>query len=62
MRGGDWVGPFNVRNGTYDSIDSAAVLNSLAVVNAIVDRYQHNPVVMGIEPGKKPPFTAPSSF
>lgn len=53
QRGGDWAGPFNVISATYDSIDSVGILNSLHVINVIVDRYKDNPVVMGIEPSKE---------
>ena len=51
MRGGDWVGEFNNANNSYENIDSANILESLRVVNAIVDRYKDSPVVIGLEPG-----------
>ena len=50
IRGGDWIGKFNHTTKTYESINSTNFIRSLKVVNDIVDRYQNNPTVIGIEP------------
>jgi len=54
IRGADWLGPFSAVTGTYDSVNDSHVIDTIKVVNIIVDRYKHNPVVMGIEPLNEP--------
>lgn len=51
MRGADWVGSFSAANNNYTSIDTSHVIDTLRVINIIVDKYKDHPVVMGLEPG-----------
>jgi hypothetical protein len=52
QRGGDWAGTYNPSTQSYETINSDGILDSLKVVNAIIDRYASHPAVAGIEPSK----------
>lgn len=53
MRGGDWVGDFNLTSGRYSNINNNHVLHQLQVVEKIVAMYRDNSVVVAITPGDK---------
>jgi glucan 1,3-beta-glucosidase len=52
MRGGDWAGEFDTQLNTIESIDYFNIIDTLKVINVIVDRFKDNDVVIGIEPGR----------
>jgi len=51
MRGGDWVGIFNNDWGAYESINQEHIIDTLTVIDAIIDKYKDNAVIIGLEPG-----------
>ena len=55
MRGGDWIAPLEesieVTDLVYMSTNVPHIIDTLHVVNLIVERYKNRKVVMGLEPG-----------
>ena len=57
IRGGNWIGNFNLTTHSYDTFNKTNVEESLKLIAIIVDRYKTDPVVVGLEPGKFNSFT-----
>ena len=51
MRGGDWVGIFNNNWGVYESINQEYIIDTLKVIDTIIEKYKDNAAVIGLEPG-----------
>jgi len=52
IRGGNWIGNFNLTTHSYDTFNKTNVEESLELIGIIVERYKHDLVVIGLEPGK----------
>ncbi len=52
IRGGNWIGNFNVTTHSYNTFNRTNVEASLELIDIIVDRYKSVPIVIGLEPGK----------
>lgn len=52
IQGADWVGPYNTTSRGYSYINQSHLLETLSVIDVIINTYKDNSVVIGIEPGK----------
>lgn len=48
IRGGDWAGPFNAAKGTFDSINETNIVDSLRVINTIIETLKDDPAIIGL--------------
>lgn len=59
IRGGNWVGDFNLTSQTYSSVNSTNIEDSLKAVLAIVERYKDHKSVIGLTPVNEPWWNIP---
>lgn len=56
MRGGDWIAPLEapmeVTDLVYMSSNVPHIIDTLHVINLIVEKYKNRKIVMGLEPGR----------
>ena len=50
IRGGNWIGQFNVETESYDTINYDNIAHSVKVVAKVIEMYKDNPIVIGLEP------------
>lgn len=59
IRGGNWIGDFNLTSQTYSTLNTTNIADSLETVRAISERYKDNSVVVGLTPVNEPWMTIP---
>ena len=50
IRGGNWIGDFNLETESYDTINYDNIAHSVKVVAKVIEMYKGNPIVIGLEP------------
>lgn len=62
MRGGDWVGVYDNNLDEYESIDQEHIIDTLKVIDTIIEKYKDNSAVIGLEPGSSSALWLSSSI
>lgn len=51
IQGADWVGTYNTSSRGYPFVNHTHLLQTLGVIDVMINTYKNNNVVIGIEPG-----------
>lgn len=52
IRGGNWVGDYNIETQQYDNVNYAHIDHAVEVVRVLIERHKKDPIIVGVEPRK----------